>query len=70
MKLHLIFKYTGLLVGTLGAIMIVLGFIGFFAGEILNVANYSNFFWFANPLLIFGIFGMVAHIAFKDREKQ
>lgn len=50
--------------------MIILGFIGYFTGEILNVRNYSNFFWFANPFLMLGIFGMVAHIACKDKEKS
>jgi uncharacterized membrane protein len=65
-----LFKFGGLISGTMGAIMIVLGFIGFFTGEILNVRDYSNFFWFANPFLMLGIFGLVASIACKGKEKH
>lgn len=69
MKLHLFFKFAGMIAGLFGAIMILLGIIGFFAGEIFSVQNYSNFLWYSVPFLMFGIFGMVVHIACKDVEK-
>lgn len=68
MKLHLICKYVGLASGTLAVLFMIAGAIGFFTGEFLNVVRFSNFFWFANPLLLLGIFGMVVHIACKDKE--
>jgi hypothetical protein len=70
MKLNLLFKYAGLVAGIAGAVIMLLGIIGFFAGEILSVSNYYNFFWLANAFFVAGIFGMVAHIACRDREKQ
>lgn len=70
MKLNQLFKFAGLLVGTAGAIMILFGFIGYFVGPFLNVQNFANFFWYANPLLMFGIFGLLASFACKDKEKQ
>ena len=70
MKLHLGFKFIGMIVGVFGAIMILLGIVGFFAGEIFTVQKYSNFLWYSIPFLLLGIFGMVVHIACKDSEKQ
>jgi len=69
MKLHLIFKYIGMLAGIVGMVMILLGTIGFFSGEIFNVRYFANYFWFANIFFVFGIFGMVVYIACKDKEK-
>jgi len=68
MKIHLFFKFSGMIFGVVGLIMIILGVIGFFYGEILRVSNYSNFLWFSIPFLLYGIFGVTVHIACKDKE--
>jgi len=64
-----LFKFAGLISGVFGAVLIILGIIGFFAGEILNVQNYYNFFWLANAFVMLGIFGLLASIVCKDKEK-
>ncbi len=69
MKLEKICKYAGLLSGGLGALFILFGIIGYFTGEFLTVTNFSWFFWAANTFIMFGIFGMVAHIACRDKKK-
>ena len=68
MKLHIAFKYIGLAAGILAILFMIGGTISFYTGEFLNVLRFSNFFWFANPLLLLGIFGMVVHIACKDKD--
>jgi putative Mn2+ efflux pump MntP len=70
MKVHLFFKFAGMIAGVFGAIMIVLGIVGFFAGTVFSVQHYSNFLWFSIPFLLFGIFGMLVYIACKDKEKD
>jgi len=70
MKLHMICKYTGLLTGGTGAIMILIGIITYFTGELFGVSNFSTWFWFAQPFFLFGIFGMVVYIACKDDKKE
>lgn len=70
MKLHLIFKYLGLAMGSIGGILIFGGIIGFFVGPFLTVAKYWNFFWFASPLLLFAIFCMLAYTATRDKNKS
>jgi hypothetical protein len=66
MKLHMFCKYVGLAAGTAGGLLILLGIIGFFAGEILGVRNYMTFFWFSQPVFLLAIFGMVTHIGCRD----
>jgi len=70
MKLHKICKYAGLISGGIGLLFIIGGIIGYFTGEFLTVRNFSWFFWAANTFIMFGIFGMVVHIACKDKEKE
>lgn len=70
MKLHIICKYLGLAIGTIGGLLIFAGIIGFFVGPFLTVVKYWNYFWFASPLLLFAIFCIVAHIAFKADENK
>jgi hypothetical protein len=68
MKLHTICKYVGLAAGALALLLMIGGVISFYSGEFMGVRRFSNFFWFAQPLLLLGIFGMVVHIACKDKE--
>ncbi len=70
MKLHLICKYLGLAIGSIGGLLIFAGIIGFFVGPFLTVAKYWNYFWFASPLLLFAIFCMVVYIACKDNDSK
>lgn len=70
MKFHLFCKYVGLLSGGVAGLLIIGGIIGFFSGEFLGVARYSNFFWFANTFLFLGIFSMLVHVACKDKKEQ
>lgn len=61
MKLCIVVKYAGWIAGIIGGILILLGVIGFFANlEILNVKRFSNFFWYANTILLFAIFCLIA----------
>lgn len=69
MKLHLICKYAGMLSGGLAGLFMLFGVIGFFTGEFLNVARFSNWFWFANTLLFFAIFCMLVFIGCKDKQE-
>jgi len=68
MKLHLLFKYIGMASGVLAILFMISGLISFLTGEFLNVARFSNFFWFATPLLLLGIFGILVYIADKDKD--
>ncbi len=68
MKLHLVFKYIGMAAGTLAILFMIAGTISFYTGEFLGVLRFSNFFWYASPLLLLGIFGMLVFIACKDKE--
>jgi hypothetical protein len=54
--------------GILAILLMIGGTISFFSGEFLHVKRFSNFFWFATPFLLLGIFGMVVYIACKDKE--
>lgn len=69
MKLSLICKYTGLLFGGLAGLFMLFGVIGFFTGEFLGVARFSNWFWFANTLLLFAIFSILVFIGCKDKQE-
>jgi Na+/H+-dicarboxylate symporter len=64
-----IFKLVGLTAGMIGAVMILLGTIGFFTGELFNVANYATYFWYAPVFFLFGIFGIVASMVCTHGEK-
>lgn len=68
MKLHIVFKYIGMAAGILAVLFMIAGTISFYTGEFLGVLRFSNFFWFANPLFLLGIFGMVFYIACKDKD--
>lgn len=70
MKLNLICKYLGLAIGSIGGLLIFAGIIGFFVGPFLTVVKYWNYFWFALPLILFAIFCMLVHIAFKVKEDK
>jgi hypothetical protein len=63
MKLHMFCKYVGLAAGVLGGLLILLGMIGFFTGELLSVQDYRNFFWLSHYMLLLAIFGMVTYVA-------
>lgn len=68
MKFHDIFKYIGLAAGILAILLMIGGVISFFSGEFLGVLRFANFFWFAQPLLLLGIFGMVVYKVLKDKD--
>jgi len=70
MKLEKICKYAGLTSGGVGLLFIFAGIIGYFTDEFLTVTNFSWFFWAANTFIFFGIFGMVAYIATRDKNKS
>lgn len=70
MKLNLFFKYSGLISGIFGALLIILGIIGFFAGTVFSVQRYWSYLWASIPFLMYGIFGLVANIALKYQEKE
>jgi hypothetical protein len=64
MKLHMFCKYVGLAAGVLGGLLILLGMIGFFTGELLSVQDYRNFFWLSQPVYaVAGNFRMVTYVA-------
>jgi hypothetical protein len=54
--------------GVLAILFMIAGTISFYTGEFLGVLRFSNYFWFASPLFLLGIFGMVVYIADKDKE--
>ncbi|MCF8367790.1 MAG: hypothetical protein K9G76_02020 [Bacteroidales bacterium] len=68
MKLYQIGKYAGLLSGLLAILFMLAGVISFLTGEFLNVIRFSNFFWFATPLLLLGIFGLLVDLVYKEKE--
>jgi len=68
--MKMVFKFVGMIAGLIGIAMIVLGTIGFFVGEFLNVANFATYFWYAQLFFIFGIFGIVASMVCTHGEKK
>ncbi len=62
-----IFRYLGMLSGSVGGLFIIFGIIGRLTGEFLNVMYYFNWFRLAEPFIFFGIFCLMAVLACKDR---
>jgi multisubunit Na+/H+ antiporter MnhG subunit len=60
MKLNTIMNYLGWASGIFGALLMLLGVIGFFTGsELLGVKNFYNSFFIANSFLFLGIFLLI-----------
>jgi hypothetical protein len=70
MKLGQICKYTGYISGGIGALLMLGGIIGFFAGPFLSVAKYWNFFWGAQFFFVAAIFFMLVHFSCNTREEK
>jgi hypothetical protein len=61
MKLNTILNYLGWAAGIAGGLLVLGGVIGFLTGgPFLGVANFYNFFYFANSFLLFAIFLVAA----------
>jgi hypothetical protein len=60
MKIKTILNYLGWAFGLAGGLLLLGGVIGFLTGgPFLGVANFYNYFYFANSFLFFGIFLLV-----------
>jgi len=70
MKLYQIFKFLGVAAGILAMLLILAGVIGRFSGEFLGVKNFTWFFWIANTFFLFGIFGILGYMAFKEKPAE
>jgi len=61
MKLCKILNYLGWAAGIAGGLLVIGGVIGFLiGGTFLGVANFYNYFYFANSFMLFAIFAVAA----------
>jgi hypothetical protein len=65
MKIDQLCKYVGILSLVITSFLMLFGIIGYFAGEFLNVKNFSTFFWFANPFALFGLLNFATYFVLK-----
>ena len=65
-----IFRYVGLLSGSVGGLFILFGLIGKLYRDFLGVLYYANWFWFANTFILFAVFCMLAVLACKDKNDK
>jgi len=60
MKLNTILNYLGWASGIFGALLMLVGVIGFFTGtEFLGIKNFYNSFFIANSFIFLGIFLLI-----------
>ena len=71
MKLPDLFRTIGVISGTVGLVLMILGIIGFLVGdEFLTVRNFYNWFWVANSFLFLGIFLILAYMSCPYKKKE
>lgn len=71
MKLHVMFRYLGILSGIFGLLLMIGGVIGYFTGgNFLGVRHHFNWFYIANTFLFLGMFMILVYMSCPERDKK